>query len=99
MRAADVPHLRHERDHVGDALPGRHHRHRPHVRARHVIIQYNIYNAIIQYYNRFLQQLATHRPTTLQLAPPLVAFLAGHPMVTQDHLASLKTVSSHHIVY
>ena len=49
----------------------------------------------MQYYNRFLQQLATHRPTTLQLAPPLVAFLAGHPMVTQDHLASLKTVSSH----
>ena len=41
VRAANVPHLRHERDHVRDALPGRHHRHRPHVRARHVIIQYN----------------------------------------------------------
>ena len=41
----------------------------------------------------FLQLLATHRPTTLSLAPPLVAFLASHPLVTTEHLANLRTVS------
>ena len=40
----------------------------------------------------FLQAMLDHRPTNLQLAPPLVQFLAAHPAVTADHLASLKTV-------
>ena len=42
--------------------------------------------------NMFLKTLLDYRPTTLHLAPPLVAFLANHPAVTADHLASLKTV-------
>ena len=41
----------------------------------------------------FLKTMLEYRPTNLQLAPPLVGFLASHPAVTQDHLASLKTVS------
>ena len=40
----------------------------------------------------FLSALTRHRPTFLHLAPPLVQFLANHPMVTADHLASLHTV-------
>ena len=40
----------------------------------------------------FLDALTRHRPTFLHLAPPLVQFLAVHPMVTADHLASLHTV-------
>ena len=40
----------------------------------------------------FLAALTKHRPTFLHLAPPLVQFLAVHPMVTEDHLASLHTV-------
>ena len=43
--------------------------------------------------NMFLKTLLDYRPTTLHLAPPLVGFLANHPAVTQDHLASLQTVS------
>ena len=42
----------------------------------------------------FLSALLTHRPTYLHLAPPLVQFLANHPSVTEDHLASLHTVRS-----
>ena len=40
----------------------------------------------------FLKTMLEYRPTNLQLAPPLVGFLASHPAVTLDHLASLKTV-------
>merc|ERR1712223_2367948 len=40
----------------------------------------------------FLKTMLEYRPTNLQLAPPLVGFLASHPAVTQEHLASLKTV-------
>jgi len=40
----------------------------------------------------FLKTLLDHRPTTLHLAPPLVGFLANHPAVTADHLASLQTI-------
>jgi len=40
----------------------------------------------------FLWLLLSHRPTTLHLAPPLVSFLASHPMATPEHLASVKTV-------
>eukprot|EP00092_Neocalanus_flemingeri_P002290 GFUD01002443.1.p1 GENE.GFUD01002443.1~~GFUD01002443.1.p1 ORF type:complete len:584 (-),score=184.68 GFUD01002443.1:183-1730(-) len=42
--------------------------------------------------NMFLKTLLDYRPTTLHLAPPLVGFLANHPAVTQDHLASLQTI-------
>ena len=41
----------------------------------------------------FLKLMVEYRPTNLQLAPPLVAFLAGHPAVTEDHLSSLKNLS------
>ena len=40
----------------------------------------------------FLKAMLEYRPTNLQLAPPLVGFLANHPAVTQEHLASLNTV-------
>ena len=40
----------------------------------------------------FLTALMKHRPTYLHLAPPLVQFLANHPAVTEEHLASLHTV-------
>ena len=40
----------------------------------------------------FLAALLRYRPTFLHLAPPLVQFLANHPAVTEDHLASLHTV-------
>jgi len=40
----------------------------------------------------FLSALLEHRPTYLHLAPPLVQFLANHPAVTVDHLASLHTI-------
>ena len=36
--------------------------------------------------------LVSHRPTFLHLAPPLVGFLATHPAVTPDHLASVNYV-------
>ena len=41
----------------------------------------------------FLSALLEHRPTYLHLAPPLVQFLANHPVVTADHLASVNMVS------
>ena len=47
----------------------------------------------------FLKTMLEYRPTNLQLAPPLVGFLASHPAVTQDHLASLKTVSFKNSLY
>jgi len=40
----------------------------------------------------FLDTMLKYRPTNLQLAPPLVGFLATHPAVTTDHLASLKNI-------
>ena len=40
----------------------------------------------------FLTALMKYRPTYLHLAPPLVQFLANHPAVTEEHLASLHTV-------
>merc|ERR1719493_12324 len=42
--------------------------------------------------NMFLKTLLDYRPTTLHLAPPLVSFLANHPAVTEDHLASLESI-------
>ena len=43
--------------------------------------------------NMFLKTLLDYRPTFLHIAPPLVGFLATHPAVTEEHLASLHTVS------
>ena len=92
MRAAPVPHLRAERDDVRHASPGRPHRHPAQVAAA---ARRDPRDAGVRRFEPavFLQLLATHRPTTLSLAPPLVAFLATHPLVTADHLASLRTVS------
>eukprot|EP00092_Neocalanus_flemingeri_P028236 GFUD01030662.1.p1 GENE.GFUD01030662.1~~GFUD01030662.1.p1 ORF type:complete len:562 (+),score=162.99 GFUD01030662.1:38-1723(+) len=42
--------------------------------------------------NMFLKTLLDHRPTFLHLAPPLVGFLATHPAVTPEHLASVQTI-------
>jgi len=42
--------------------------------------------------NMFLKTLVDYRPTYLHLAPPLVGFLASHPAVTPEHLASLHTI-------
>ena len=51
--------------------------------------------------NMFLKTLLDYRPTFLHLAPPLVGFLASHPAVTPEHLASRHTVGSydscHHV--
>ena len=47
----------------------------------------------------FLDTMLKYRPTNLQLAPPLVGFLATHPAVTTDHLASLKNVRNIHILH
>ena len=41
----------------------------------------------------FLETMLKYRPTNLQLAPPLVQFLAAHPAVTKEHLASLNNVT------
>jgi len=42
--------------------------------------------------NMFLKTLLDYRPTFLHLAPPLVGFLASHPAVTPEHLASVHTI-------
>ena len=42
----------------------------------------------------FLSALLRYRPSFLHLAPPLVQFLANHPAVTEEHLASLHTVGN-----
>jgi len=42
--------------------------------------------------NMFLKTLLDYRPTFLHIAPPLVGFLATHPAVTEEHLASLHTI-------
>ena len=40
----------------------------------------------------FVKSIKKHQPTFLQLAPPLVSFLANSDDVTQDHFKSLKHV-------
>lgn len=42
----------------------------------------------------FLQTLATHRVTHVIVVPPVMQFLAGHPMVNQFDLTSLRRVGS-----
>ena len=41
---------------------------------------------------QYLAALLAHRPAFLHMVPPLVSFLASHPAVTADHLASVTTV-------
>jgi len=41
---------------------------------------------------QFLDAMLEHRPTFLHVAPPLVGFLASHPLVTEDHLSSLRQI-------
>ena len=40
----------------------------------------------------FVKGIATHKPTFLHLAPPLVSFLANNDDVKPEHLNSLKHV-------
>ena len=40
----------------------------------------------------FVSALAAHRPTFLHVVPPLLSFLAHSPLVTPEHLASLRQV-------
>ena len=40
----------------------------------------------------FLNALVTHRPTNLQLAPPLVSFLVTSPQVKGHHMESVKDI-------
>ena len=41
----------------------------------------------------YVRALEEHRPTFLHLVPPLVSFLANHPLVTPQHLQSLRQVN------
>jgi len=41
----------------------------------------------------FLEILTKHRPNTMLLVPPLIQFLAQHPAVTADHLASIENLT------
>ena len=40
----------------------------------------------------YVTSLATHNPTFLHIAPPVVAFLANRPEVTPSHLHSVRDV-------
>jgi acyl-CoA synthetase (AMP-forming)/AMP-acid ligase II len=39
---------------------------------------------------QFVRLMTEHRPTFLHLVPPLASFLANSPLVTREHLASLR---------
>lgn len=41
----------------------------------------------------YVDALEKHKPSFLHLVPPLVGFLANHPLVTSDHLASLRQIN------
>merc|ERR1712106_757709 len=41
----------------------------------------------------FVKLMTKHKPTFLHLVPPLASFLSNNPMVTTDHLASLRQVN------
>ena len=43
---------------------------------------------------QFVALLAEHRPSFLHLVPPLVSFLASSPLVTPDHLRSLRQINT-----
>lgn len=42
----------------------------------------------------YLKALVTYRPTFLFVVPSLLLFLASHPAVTSDHLASIEGIQS-----
>lgn len=42
----------------------------------------------------YIKALVEHRPTYLFVVPSLLLFLASHPAVTSEHLASVKSVTS-----
>lgn len=42
----------------------------------------------------YLKTLITYRPTFLFVVPSLLTFLASHPAVTADHLASIEGIQS-----
>ncbi|KAJ8940228.1 hypothetical protein NQ314_010791 [Rhamnusium bicolor] len=42
----------------------------------------------------YIKALVTYRPTSLFVVPSLLLFLASHPAVTADHLASVQAVQS-----
>lgn len=42
----------------------------------------------------YLKALVTYRPTLLFVVPSLLLFLASHPAVTDDHLASIEYIQS-----
>ena len=69
-----------------------------HIFAMHVAMSYMLWNneklVTVPMFepSMFLKTLVDYRPTTLQFAPPLVGFLANHPAVTPEHLASLNTI-------
>ena len=69
-----------------------------HIFAMHVTMSNMLWNAgklvTVPMFepSMFLKTLVDYRPTTLHFAPPLVGFLANHPAVTPEHLASLNTI-------
>lgn len=42
----------------------------------------------------YLKALVTYRPSFLFVVPSLLMFLASHPAVTPDHLASIEGIQS-----
>jgi len=41
----------------------------------------------------FVKAMEEYKPTFLHLVPPLMGFLANHPLVTPDHLKSLRQIN------
>ena len=41
----------------------------------------------------FADLMKKHRPTFLHLVPPLASFLANHPVITPEHLSSLRQIN------
>ncbi|XP_026730405.1 probable 4-coumarate--CoA ligase 3 [Trichoplusia ni] len=44
--------------------------------------------------NTFIDALKEHKTNVLCAAPPLILFLGSHPVITNEHLASIKTITS-----
>lgn len=42
----------------------------------------------------YIKALVEHKPSYLLVVPSLLLFLASHPAVTKEHLASVKSVTS-----
>ena len=68
-------------------------------RLKHSVIYNHTYNLLLPEVvlpgfdpSLFVSALAAHRPTFLHVVPPLLSFLAHSPLVTPEHLASLRQV-------